>query len=168
MLQLVEIFLFILYAHRALWHVIQQYTIGFVAGLWYLHLFLWCISQWCSIQKFIQYPANEVCGPFSSVSRDIWLMNVPVPPSRNKMHDFRRGLTTDAFIREISGWRPSLIARFMGPTWGPSGAERTQVGHMLAPWTLLSGLLIQVKVCKMTILGELIVLFVSYSRGLFK
>ena len=32
-----------------------------------------------------------------------------------------------------------LIARFMGPTWGPSGADRTQVGPMLAPWTLLSG-----------------------------
>ena len=30
------------------------------------------------------------------------------------------------------------ISRFMGPTWGPSGAERTQVGPMLAPWTLLS------------------------------
>ena len=30
-----------------------------------------------------------------------------------------------------------LIAGFMGPTWGPSGADRTQVGPMLAPWTLL-------------------------------
>ena len=29
----------------------------------------------------------------------------------------------------------------MGPTWGPSGSDRTQVGPMLAPWTLLSGLL---------------------------
>ena len=39
----------------------------------------------------------------------------------------------------------SLIARFMGPTWGPSGVDRTQVGPMLATWTLLSGLaLIQV------------------------
>ena len=37
---------------------------------------------------------------------------------------------------------PSLIARFIGPTWGPSGADRTQVGPMLTPWTLLSGLLI--------------------------
>ena len=27
----------------------------------------------------------------------------------------------------------------MGPTWGPSGADRTQVGPMLAPWTLPSG-----------------------------
>ena len=36
----------------------------------------------------------------------------------------------------------SLKTRFMGPTWGPSGADRTQVGPMLAPWTLLSGLVI--------------------------
>ena len=34
---------------------------------------------------------------------------------------------------------PPLIARFMGPTYGPSGADRTQVGPMLTPWTLLSG-----------------------------
>ena len=33
------------------------------------------------------------------------------------------------------------IARFMGPTWGPSGADRTQVGPMLSPWSLLSGML---------------------------
>ena len=33
----------------------------------------------------------------------------------------------------------TLIAKFMVTTWGPSGADRTQVGPMLAPWTLLSG-----------------------------
>ena len=33
----------------------------------------------------------------------------------------------------------ALIARIMGQTWGPTGADRTQVGPMLAPWTLLSG-----------------------------
>ena len=27
----------------------------------------------------------------------------------------------------------------MGPTWGPSGAERTHVGPTLTPWTSLSG-----------------------------
>ena len=32
----------------------------------------------------------------------------------------------------------ALIARFMGPKWGPPGDHRTQVGPMLAPWTLLS------------------------------
>ena len=35
---------------------------------------------------------------------------------------------------------PILIARFMGTTWGPSGADRSKWGHMLAPWTLLSGI----------------------------
>ena len=43
-------------------------------------------------------------------------------------------------------WLPILTIpdkRFMGPTWGPSGADRTQVGPMLAPWTLLYGMLLQ-------------------------
>ena len=33
----------------------------------------------------------------------------------------------------------TLITRFMGPTWGPSGADRTQLGPMWATWNLLSG-----------------------------
>ena len=35
----------------------------------------------------------------------------------------------------------SQMAMFMGPEWGPTGADRTQVDPILAPWTLLSGLL---------------------------
>ena len=35
---------------------------------------------------------------------------------------------------------PFQIAKFMGPTWGPPGTCRPQMGPMLAPWTLLSGL----------------------------
>ena len=31
------------------------------------------------------------------------------------------------------------IANFMGPTWGPPGSCRPQMGSMCAPWTLLSG-----------------------------
>ena len=41
--------------------------------------------------------------------------------------------------RQWPNYAATLIARFMGPTWGSSGADRTQVGPMLAPWTLLSG-----------------------------
>ena len=37
----------------------------------------------------------------------------------------------------------SQIAKFMGPTWGPPGTCRPQVGPILAPWTLLSGVLPQ-------------------------
>ena len=36
---------------------------------------------------------------------------------------------------------PSQIARFMGSTWGPPWDDRTQVGPMLDPWTLLSGMI---------------------------
>ena len=33
-----------------------------------------------------------------------------------------------------------MLARFMGPTWGPSGADRTKAGPMSDPWTLLCGM----------------------------
>ena len=36
-------------------------------------------------------------------------------------------------------WALTKIAKFMGPTWGPPGPCRPQMGPMLAPWTLLSG-----------------------------
>ena len=38
----------------------------------------------------------------------------------------------------------SQIARFMGPPWGPPGSCRPQVGPMLAPWTLLSGIFYEI------------------------
>ena len=31
------------------------------------------------------------------------------------------------------------VTRFMGPTWGPPGSCRPQMGPVLSPWTLLSG-----------------------------
>ena len=53
-------------------------------------------------------------------------------------------LTDNIFVEMIHLTLPlqvsSLIARFMGPTWGLSGADRAVVSPMLAPWTLLSGL----------------------------
>ena len=39
--------------------------------------------------------------------------------------------------------RISQIAKFMGSTWGPPGSCRPQMGPMLAPWTLLSGMLLE-------------------------
>ena len=37
--------------------------------------------------------------------------------------------------------KETQIARFMGPTWGLPRSCRPQVGPMLSPWTLLSGLI---------------------------
>ena len=57
--------------------------------------------------------------------------------ARYVFRQFQLKLGSDS--RNITVFKVNLIARFMGPTWGPSGADRTQVGLMLAPWTLLSG-----------------------------
>ena len=46
-------------------------------------------------------------------------------------------LQTNDF-RDLTIW--PLIARFMGPTWGPSGADRTQVGPMnFVIWDIIPG-----------------------------
>ena len=50
-------------------------------------------------------------------------------------------------LTPFGGFDSSLLTRFMGNTWGPSGAERTQVGPMLAPWTLLSGTEVRLPQC---------------------
>ena len=61
------------------------------------------------------------------------MVRCPQESDSSYLHIFARGIYSEITT--------SLIARFMGPTWGPPGADRTQVGPMLAPWTLLSGLL---------------------------
>ena len=62
----------------------------------------------------------------------------PSPSAVNSCYDksvFYQIMTTGVYML-------SLIARFMGSTWGPSGADRTQVCPMLAPWNLLSGMIL--------------------------
>ena len=38
----------------------------------------------------------------------------------------------------VWGGEGPQITKFMGPTWGPPGSCRPQMGPMLAPWTMLS------------------------------
>ena len=49
----------------------------------------------------------------------------------------------------ISEWsdksEPTQIAKFMGPTWDPPGSCQPQMGPMLAPWTLISGYILQLR-----------------------
>ena len=42
----------------------------------------------------------------------------------------------------------------MGPTWDPPGADRTQVGPMLAQWTRLSGIFTALYWCKSNKFGS--------------
>ena len=39
------------------------------------------------------------------------------------------------FQTHVMDLEHAQIAKFTGPTWSPSGADRNQVGPMLAPWT---------------------------------
>ena len=51
-----------------------------------------------------------------------------------------RHLLVDLNQSWSSSLMSSQITRFMGPTWGPPGSCRPQMGPILAPWTLLSGI----------------------------
>ena len=81
---------------------------------------------------------------FERQSRSVWRhcnenqMTVPIGDAETPSN---YGNTPDPRIdtRQRYGQTAPLVARFKGPTWGPSGADRTQEGPMLAPWTLLSG-----------------------------
>ena len=89
-------------------------------------LFFWLGIQYDSIMWVIMrrrgVSSERRRSSYSSWILSWWCLN--------NSYDYNYGSCT----------RHSLIARFMGPTWGPSGADRTQVGSMLVPWTLLSGL----------------------------
>ena len=42
----------------------------------------------------------------------------------------------------------SQVGKFMGPSWVPPGSCRPQMGPMLAPWTLLSGIVRRIDISK--------------------
>ena len=94
-------------------------------------------SQW---RQFRQYDISIQCS-----SNRTWLMWHRTVNQINSqpLHcyimchtwEYERPVVTAVGEGEMN----TQIARFVGLTWGPSGADRTQVGPMLAPWTLLSG-----------------------------
>ena len=64
-------------------------------------------------------------------------------PISNKPSSFHHFIFTELLIH--SNWytyflsKTTQITKFMGPTRGPPGSCRPQMGPMLTPWTLLSG-----------------------------
>ena len=71
--------------------------------------------------KALSWPLNEACHLFNHNRRDSLTLTLTSGPQ--------------FLINAIS-----QIAKFMGPTWGPPGSCRHQMGPMWAPWALLSGL----------------------------
>ena len=90
-------------------------------------------SSKCHRTSMIGQHWFKVCLGAINHEASIWSNDDYSLPLCQRYHDVNKPqVITNGFIHP-------LIAKFMGPTWGPSGADRTQVGPMLAPWTLLSG-----------------------------
>ena len=51
-------------------------------------------------------------------------------------HNKTKAISAIQVLKNDRKW--TQMAKFMGPTWGPSGSCWPQMGPMLAPWTFLS------------------------------
>ena len=118
------------------------------AELWY---FLWSALEQTTALT-IETPV--ICDVIALIMTSIWCVDFIYTDTRtmwtsNKSqwldcdetihgqccHERLEGDTSNL---SIPWWQGS----YEEPTWDPSGADRTQVGPMLAPWTLLSGLIL--------------------------
>ena len=93
----------------------------------------------------IKLPFHELCNHSNRIheTQNLALLtkNITIMPNLNCPDC----CTDYCNLTEIYFFIHSQIARFLWSTWDPPGADRTQVGPMLAPWTLLSGLCANLK-----------------------
>ena len=89
---------------------------------------------------------------FICVSINAWVNNHEAGDSRHHRTHF------DVIVMYLwlctSCGNYTQIARFVEPTWAPSGSCRPQMGLMLAPWTLLSGQCFSNGVCIVNIIEK--------------
>ena len=92
-----------------------------------------------SVQYFVRIMTTYICSQITNQTPTLQHsirhhINIMLLETRNERDDCQRN-----FVLTRNGWDCAQIARFMGPTWGPPGSCRPQMGPMLSPWTLLSG-----------------------------
>ena len=130
-----------LYEHFCCWAPVNNSNRGLARCT--IQVSLW-LYELCDVQHW------RCCIPSATVYRTLLFLVLSVSlPILLIINIFVMVITgiTDMFVMVITGitdmfmfMATPLIARFMGPIWGPPGADRTKVGPMLAPWTLLSEL----------------------------
>ena len=104
----------------------------------------WRCRQW---SKFYRNNISEITFPFRCAGAAVAGPHAVASLSANGSIAFKwqppcywlkqLNYRNAALVRQ--GPAGSQIAKFMGPTWGPPGSCRPQMGPMLVPWTLLSG-----------------------------
>ena len=92
---------------------------------------LYCLNQ-CCLTTSEDLHLRAISQEMSKIS--ILNMTLNVTILRLQLHFSGANGSTIHVIKDTTP-----ITRFMGPTWGPPGSCRPQMGPMLAPWSLLSG-----------------------------
>ena len=94
----------------------------------------WTFSS-CPVQlRWIITWFNKACSWKEQIN-DIW-DKIQTLNSQKTHHILSSHVSCRLWLMSVMN---ILIAKFMGPTWGPPGSCWPQMGPMLAPWTLLSG-----------------------------
>ena len=99
---------------------------------------LCCKALWHTLQFRLPFYNNQGYRAWTWTPIHMWILGVITHPC-----PILKGLEVKPWMSHYMSQKTmyviTLIARFMGPTWGPSGTDKSQVGPMLAPWTLPSG-----------------------------
>ena len=116
-----------------------QYNFDYLGRLSVKHSLCVFLTRWFLQILFIRWSATAILVPFQVPL----LHSHPSPPSGQGYYLMFNTSESDDLVcldspNQYFFQGVPLIARFMGPTWGPPGADRTQVGSMLGPWSLLS------------------------------
>ena len=109
-----------------------------------------CISYVWSVSFWLSYHCSMCFCPSERVHfGDFGIHFKPTDPESSITYKIRWGCRRWPFVLKFDV-KPhqssgnliitSQIAKFMGPTWAPPGPYRPQMSPMLAPWTLLSGM----------------------------
>ena len=87
--------------------------------------------------KLSSYPVNVGIPIIKTVNTTV-LYLYRESPYTERLYSFRVHVCGTISRLWYCG-KQTQIAKFMGPTWGPTGPCRPQMGPMSAPWTLLLG-----------------------------
>ena len=99
-----------------------------------------CWVQYFVLCEYTYIPLVKVVMITTAVAAPVIVVVVVVKivAVRSGSSSSRNNSSSSDRTRKPCLFRLPLIASFMGPTWGPPGANRTQVVLISAPWTLLS------------------------------
>ena len=96
----------------------------------------------CLLKQLITSFKNNWFGKYHWMSRTYFVQYMVWILPRYSLHGLHIRIPCISVSVSLTTYilgMDAQISKFMGPTWGPPGSSRPQIGPMLVPWTLLSG-----------------------------